>query len=181
MNRKHLQKQHASWIEGLQTSITRVIVTTWYYQMNTYPWWTNHRLMKFQGGKDLTILRWYKWYNVAMIKLDWGWIFLDPFPVDESAIWAVETQEISSAKERKGKETGRYRKIEKKENLVSFRKTGTGSWRFSSPNTVSLYILQCVELICGSEIWKRSSTQRPMQCSSALKRTLIPFSWSKEL
>ena len=104
MNRKHLQKQHASWIEGLQTSITRVIVTTWYYQMNTYPWWTNHRLMKFQGGKDLTILRWYKWYNVAMIKLDWGWIFLDPFPVEISAIWAAETQEISSRKERKGKE-----------------------------------------------------------------------------
>lgn len=59
-------------------------------------------------------------------------------------------------------------------NLISFKKIDVVFSMFSLVHSI-LYILQCFALTAFESIWKRkSSTKRPMQCSSAVNNILIP-------
>lgn len=63
-------------------------------------------------------------------------------------------------------------------NLVSLKKTVKGVQESALPPawvSLSLKILQWFALMAMELIWNRSSTQRPMQCSSSVRRILTPF------
>jgi len=119
------------------------------------PVWMNQNY-----SQDLTVMRrWWKWYNVPMIKLDRGWIFLEPCPVNECAIWTAP--EISSTNVGKENETGRYRKIQKKKNQTLC------PWGKQAQARGGLAPLRrCPCISCNASHWSggQESETAPQQC-----------------
>lgn len=126
-----------------------------------------------------------KWYNIAMADFHSSTILFQFLPVKISSICA----EWSFAKIRIWKKEGkknslfllssrnwRSPKVLKRiHNLVSFNNIDEAFSIFSLV-TFILYIRQWFALTEFESIWKRtSSTNRPMQCSSAVNKMLIPW------